>query len=223
MKNLRYLLIVAYIFVSIGISPQVESEEEKLIGKPVEFTDGALWIYVDFKDLRNHCWPGRMGDYNDILVTYTSKESPHSGETCIKVTYKAESSSNYGWGGVCWHTTSPRGWYDPKHPHPEGYDLRGAKTLKFWARGEKGGERINECKVGLNKWKVGTMQIEWDSDSVNIGPIDLTSTWQEYEINLEGRDLTSIDGGFILIVDRVSNPNGCVFYLDDIMYMADEE
>jgi len=57
-----------------------------------------------------------------------------------------------------------------------------------------------------------------DSDSISIGPIELTAEWEKYEINLQGRDLTHIIGGFGWSTNISSNPQGCTLYLDDIYY-----
>ena len=57
-----------------------------------------------------------------------------------------------------------------------------------------------------------------DSDSAGIGPVVLTTEWQQFTIDLQGKDLSSIIGGFCWASNIDVNPDGMVFYLDDIQY-----
>jgi len=165
-------------------------------------------VYTDKNARGNHYSPsGWMGDYSDIAFTDAWKESPHSGMSCIKVTYKPNASQGARWTGMYWQNP-PNNWGEKKG----GYDLTGAKKLTFWARGEKGGERIEEVKIG------GLSGTYPDSDIAAAGPIILTKDWQEYSINLDGKDLSYISGGFVWASNLDVNPNGCTFYLDDIRY-----
>ena len=51
-----------------------------------------------------------------------------------------------------------------------------------------------------------------------IGPVVLTTDWQQFTIDLEGKDLSSISGGFCWATNLDVNPDGATFYLDDIRY-----
>ena len=58
-----------------------------------------------------------------------------------------------------------------------------------------------------------------DSDSASIGPIKLTTEWKKYEIDLRGKDLSYVIGGFCWATNiDVNDPEGIVFYLDEIRY-----
>ena len=46
----------------------------------------------------------------------------------------------------------------------------------------------------------------------------LTQEWKQYEIDLSGKDLSYISGGFCWATNLDVNPDGVVFYLDDIKY-----
>jgi len=93
-----------------------------------------------------------------------------------------------------------------------GYDLTGATKLTFWVRGENGGERIEEFKIG------GITGLYPDSDIAGIGPVMLTQEWKQYEIDLRGKDLSYISGGFAWSTNLDVNLNGVTFYLDDVRY-----
>jgi len=165
-------------------------------------------VYIDKNARGNHfAASGWMGDYSDVAFSDAWKENPHSGMSCIKITYRSNVSQGARWAGMYWQNP-PNNWGEKKG----GYDLTGAKRLTFWARGEKGGERIEEVKIG------GLTGSYSDTDTVGIGPIILTREWQEYTINLEGRDLSYISGGFCWGTNLDVNPDGAVFYFDDIRY-----
>lgn len=165
-------------------------------------------VYTEKNAKTNHYIPsGWMGDYSDITYNDNCKESPHLGATCIKIIYRPDVTQGARWAGIYWQNP-PNNWGEKKG----GYDLTGASKLTFWAKGEKGGERIEEFKIGGIS---GTYQ---DSDTAGIGPVVLTKDWKRHEIDLQGKDLSYISGGFCWATNLDVNPEGCTFYLDDIRY-----
>ena len=165
-------------------------------------------VYTDGSAPDNHYVPsGWMGDYGDLKVDDKFMTNPHSGTTCVKIVYNGKAAQGARWAGVFWQNP-PNNW----GTRPGGYDLTGAKKVSFWAKGEKGGERIEEFKIG------GVTGEYADSDVAGIGPVILTTEWQEFTIDLEGKDLSSISGGFCWSTNLDVNPQGCTFYLDDIKY-----
>src|SRR5262245_51179250 len=82
---------------------------------------------------------GWMGNIEAIAVDPACNGKPNNGKTCMKVTYKADDQ----FGGVIWQDP-PNDWGD----QDGGHDLTGAKKLVFWARGDKGGEKV-EFKFGV--------------------------------------------------------------------------
>jgi len=165
-------------------------------------------VYTDESAPDNHYFAsGWMGDFADMEFDASCMESPHGGSTCIRINYSNDASQGAGWAGIYWQNPA-NNWGN----RPGGYDLSGAKQLSFWARGENGGERVEEFKIG------GITGEYFDSDVAGIGPVVLTKEWKQYVIDLEGRDLSSIIGGFAWAANLDHNPNGMVFYLDDIRY-----
>ena len=165
-------------------------------------------VYTDARSPDNHyIASGYMGDYSDAKIDNASFENPHSGTTCIKVTYSNAASQGARWAGMYWQSPA-NNWGDKKG----GFDLTGATKLTLWARGAKGGERIEEFKIG------GITGLYPDSDIAGIGPVLLTEDWQKYEIDLSGKDLSYISGGFCWGTNLDVNPDGATFYLDDIKY-----
>jgi len=174
-------------------------------------TPMPFYVYADTRSLDNHFIPsGWMPNTasQDIKMDTTSKEKPQSGDTCIRVEYKNASGTR--WAGIYWQQPANNWGNVPK----AGYNLTGATKLTFWARGEKGGETVNEFKMG------GISSGEFvDSDTAGIGPVRLTTEWTKYEIDLTGKDLSYIIGGFCLSTNiDVNDPEGVVFYVDEIKY-----
>ncbi|MBU2541817.1 MAG: hypothetical protein KJ593_07960 [Candidatus Omnitrophica bacterium] len=167
-----------------------------------------FYVYTDRMSLKNHFTPsGWMGDYGDISIDQASADNPTSGESCVKIVYSGNMSNGARWAGVYWQSP-PNNWGNVDG----GYDLSKASKLSFWARGEKGGERIEEFKIG------GLMGKYSDSDSAGIGPVILTDKWKQYVIDLKGKDLSYISGGFTWSTNVDVNPEGVVFYIDEIRY-----
>lgn len=175
---------------------------------------GILWaaatfnVYTDKGARTNHFAPsGWMGDYGDIKLDDNSKIEPAEGQTCIKIAYSAKAAQGANWSGIYWQVP-PNNWGDK----PGGYDLSNMTRLTFWARGEKGNEKIAEFKVGGITGEYG------DSDSASIGPVVLSKEWKKYTVDLKGKNLSHVVGGFCWAASRDDNPDGFTFYLDEIRY-----
>jgi len=189
--------------------------ENTLSSSYSDFQSNNIQQFVVYKDKNhkdNHYIPsGWMGDYGDVQMDDQSAENPHSGKHSLKFTYTAKQTQNQGWAGIYWQNP-PNNWGSKKG----GFNLTGMTKLVFWARGEKGGEIIQKFVVG------GIKGAYPDSCAVEMGPVTLTNEWKEYSINLAGKDLSYINGGFAWTTSAELNPDGCVFYIDDIFYVADE-
>jgi len=192
--------------------PQGSVNTNTAMSQPVETKDEAsfkpFYIYKNKGSVENHFIPsGWMGETGDITFNDAETQNPQSGSSCIKVTYSPKGSGGARWAGLYWQNPA-NNWGTKKG----GYDLSGATRLKFWARGENGGERIKEFKVG------GLTGEYPDSDTATIEDVILTKEWKEYTIDLRGKDLSYISGGFCWSTSLDVNPNGVTFYLDDIVY-----
>lgn len=196
-------LLVSVLFVVPFLSCALAQEETES-GK-------TFSVYSDKQSPDNHYVPsGWMGDVGDIKLNDQSMDNPHSGTTCLQFTYSGKKSQGQGWAGVFWQNPA-NNWGSKKG----GFDLTGMTKLTFWARGEKGGEVIQKFVVGGIKGNYP------DSANIEMGPVELTDTWQEYSINLAGKDLSYISGGFGWVTTSDLNPEGANFYIDDIKFEAD--
>ena len=187
--------------VKFEMDPTLKPEGKKQQSMP-------FYVYADRSSASNHYIPsGWMGDYGDLKYEGGSKEDPYLGDTCIKITYNNKATQGARWAGMFWQNPA-NNWGNADG----GYDLAKATKLTFWARGAKGGERIEEFKVG------GIMGEFSDSDSSAIGPVILNKEWTQYTIDLKGKDMSYIIGGFCWSANIDNNPDGAVFYLDEIKF-----
>jgi hypothetical protein len=187
--------------IKFEVDPALKAEGRKQEAMP-------FYIYADRSSVNNHFIPsGYMGDYGDIKYDGASKEDPYLGDTCIKITYSAKATQGARWAGVYWQYP-PNNWGTVD----KGFDLSRAQKLTFWARGAKGAERVEEFKVG------GLMGEFSDSDTAGIGPVILTKEWKQYAIDLKGKDMSYIIGGFAWATNADVNPDGATVYLDEIKF-----
>src|ERR1035438_9093943 len=166
----------------------------------------VFYVYSDKGARVNHFIPsGWMGDYGDVKIDDSNTTDPADGKTCIKITYTAKATQGANWAGVFWQHPA-NNWGDK----PGGFDLSSMKRLTFWARGNEGGEKIAEFKMG------GITGEHGDSDSASIGPGTLTKDWKKSTIGLADKNLSHIIGGFAWSASRDDNPNGFVIFIDEI-------
>lgn len=145
---------------------------------------------------------GYMGNSKAIKMNPDFATNPHSGKTCLQAMYTAGDS----WGGVVWQNPD-NNWGEK----PGGWNLTGAKTLTFWARGDKGGE-----KVAFSFGLIGKDKPYSDTASGKLDGVVLSKDWTKYTIDLSGKDMSRIETGFCWVV--AGTGSGEVFYLDDIRY-----
>jgi hypothetical protein len=160
-----------------------------------------LVVYADGQKQIPYVASGWMGNTQAISMDEGCTDKPHSGKTCIKVTYGDAS----GWGGVVWQNPA-NDW----GVRPGGFDLIGAEELSFWARGQSGGEKV--------KFGYGVLGIEkkYHDSSTSEMEVTLTSQWKQYKIDLDEKDLGRIKSGFFWSLSGQGKP--VTFYLDDIIY-----
>ncbi len=148
---------------------------------------------------------GYMGQVLALKVEENCRENPHRGETCMKISYL----DHYGWAGIFWQNP-PNDWGEKTG----GANLSKADTLVFWARGEKGGEKVSFWMGGLKGKKFS------DTASAKLGEVVLKKEWTRYRIALDGQDLSCIKSGFGFNLANEGDP--FTFYLDDISYVTEE-
>lgn len=146
---------------------------------------------------------GWMGNTKQMKLDEACETQPHQGKTCLKFQYLA----NEGWGGIVWQSP-PHDWGDKAG----GWNLKSAKRVRFWARGDQGGE-VASFQMGLlrdgKKFP--------DSGHAELKDVKLTTEWQSFEMDLKGQSLQRIKTGFAVTVASSGKPLS--IYLDDIEYI----
>lgn len=191
---------LAFVLISVGVGLQPLRAEDAPAPKGVKLP----FIVFDEKGGTNNHYvaSGWMGNTKGIKMDDACPTNPHGGNNCLRVEY----SESGEWAGVVWQDPA-NDWGD----QPGGWNLTGAKKLKFWARGEKGGETVT-FKFGV----LGADKKNSDSATGESGAVKLTKEWKEYSIDLEGKDLTRIKTGFVWTLPGQGAP--VVFFLDDIRF-----
>src|SRR5512135_571776 len=177
MKKLFGIMVACAV---VGACVRPLYADEAPAKQPAASESKVFSVYSDTKSPDNHYIPsGWMGDFGDLSMDDKYMGEAHAGSTCIKFVYTAKKTQNQGWAGIFWQNPA-NNWGSKKG----GFDLTGFNKLTFWAKGAKGGEVIDKISVGGIK---GTYP---DTTEVSIGPVELTSQWQQYTINLTGKDLS---------------------------------
>jgi len=187
---------------------QVIQEIEEAIA-PAKNAFNPLIVYDNKGTRDNHFVPsGFMPNGNCIVFNDRWTVDCQSGSSCMKIEYDIQCSKNdQKWAGIYWLNPA-NNWGQRKG----GFNLTGAQKLTFWAKGEIGGEQIQEFTIG------GITGNYPDTDIAVLGPVILTPEWKKYTVDLRGKDLTYISGGFSWTSSVEVNPDSCTFFLDNIRF-----
>ena len=188
----------------------------------------AFDVYTDANAPGNHfAARGRMASADGYEAVSIMDEacttSPHSGLTCIKAGFGSQGKNWGGWyfmnGVLEGSDREPSvNWGD--HPNA-GVDLRGAHQLTFWARGASGGEQVEFFAFNVGRSESGAAEQPYPDSATKAttGYVTLTSAWKQYTINVQGKDLAYVLGGFGWVSNSAKNGGrNITFYLDDISY-----
>lgn len=184
-------------------------------------------VYDDVSSAGNHFYAlAKIPDGNaPVKVNGSSTNSPHTGATAIRCELLTGGPS---FGGIYFQNgILPAG---AQSPQPNfgtvpnaGINLTGASALTFWARGEHGGEKIEFFMGGVGRDPATGNPTAPYPDSTPRRPVGgtlfhLTTSWQQFTIDLTALNLSYVLGGFAWVASINNNSSGAVFYLDDIQY-----
>jgi len=188
------------LFAVTSVSAKV-GNKKKVVGTRVTVFPFVLYDECDSEGTIPYCASGWMGYAAGIERDECWEEDPHEGATCIKI----HCARSRKWYGIVWQDP-PDDWGDL----PGGWDLRKARKLTFWAKGAKGGERI-EFGFGV----IGKKKQFSDSMKGKTKVFELTPEWQQYKI-YAGGDRRCIKTGFMW--SARGQELDFTFYMDNIQY-----
>jgi hypothetical protein len=169
-----------------------------------------------------------------VTMDTSSTTNPHSGATAMRCELLTNGNINWGgfylMNGLLVSNAAVPYFGDAVVPgtstvltNSSGVDLSGAATLTFWLRGEQGNEQVEVFMGGVGRDAATGLATNPFPDSTPRHPKEgtifkATKYWTKHTISLAGLNLTNIMGGLGWVADLAHNPNGAVFYLDDIQY-----
>jgi hypothetical protein len=189
--------------------------------------DRTLYVYEDFASGANYytqkAWMG--SSYNNVPAMDEAAEgySGISGIACeIDLT-------KHNWGGYMFvNGVLSEGQNEPIADfgeHEAGLDLTGATKLTFYAKGERGGERVEFFMGGLGLDGFNVAPYADSAGQISLGYVNLSSEWQRFEISLGDADFSHIGCGFGWVTNDQNNigASSVRFYLDEIRYEFAED
>ena len=193
-------------------------------------SDGELYIYKNFASSVNHYTQkakifGQFGvNVHDLNENWTQDAVSGSAIRCEQDTVLGD------WGGWMFlNGRLPEGETVPLlndgQTADQGLDLSNAEELRFYAKGEQGGEKVEffTAGFGYDQWNNTTVPYPDSAKKHSLGFITLTKEWKEYVIGLRNIDMSYISCGFgfVLSGDR-SGTGTSVFYLDEVRFIGGE-
>jgi hypothetical protein len=173
------------------------------------------FVYRDSDSKENHGhWTNVMQGDLLLALGLADKVDPAFGETCVKATIKFQAPNWCGVAVAC----EPDYWGEKSSD--TAFNLKKAKKLIFYARGEKGGESI-QVKVAI----AGDKPF---GDSAKVAPatpwLTLKKNWQRYELTIDPMrtNLERVVTPFCFVTDKAHNRGEEIsFYLDHIYYIME--
>ena len=185
----------------------------------------SVYVYKDFSDSENHFTQRALmcgkNASNVRAMNDNWQNDPHSGDSCIRCEIVTAEEDWGGWLFVNGYI--PEGSAEPQLNQADapnqGMNLQGASELRFWARGEQGGEMVQFLMGG---YRVGAGSPYPDScETQRTEYISLSTEWTEYTIDLSKADTSYLICGFGFAMNGSdSGAADNVFYLDDIRYVG---
>ena len=156
----------------------------------------TLDVYTDANSGGNHFLvKAKMGATSGgVAMDEFFDHDCHSGSTCIQCSFRTTGGEHYvPWGGYYFlngvsHGRSHRPKVNWGTFARAGLDLRGATNISFWARGERGGERVKFFALGVG-WDFERASPEFavqfpDSAYKVSRVVSLTTSWKQFRLSV---------------------------------------
>lgn len=219
-------------FQGTTISQQSVDSSLEYLRSVMDEYHNRFHVYDDVSSAGNHfhAFAKIPNDTPALGVNGSSANNPQSGATAIRFELRNTPETNFA-GFYLLNGILPPGETKPQLNFGSipnaGIDLSGATALIFWARGERGGEKVDFFMGGVG-WNPDTgmkEQLFADSTPTVKTSETLSSEWRQFRIDLTSKNLSYVLGGFGWVASvrgnpdtSRNNPDGVVFYVDDIQY-----
>ncbi|OGF58663.1 MAG: hypothetical protein A2Y62_03925 [Candidatus Fischerbacteria bacterium RBG_13_37_8] len=185
-------------------------------------------VYTDANAAGNHFvargkffGPGGEDDVPDMDEAYVEVQQ-YEGVNCIKASFLSMPYPYNNWGG--WYFMNGVLQGDETQPSPNwgdypdaGINLQRATRITFWAKGAQGGEQVEFFAFGVGKNP--PMPYPDSANKLTLGYLTLKPDWTQYTIDLTGKDISYVLGGFGWATNAFKNSfSDITFYLDDIKF-----
>jgi hypothetical protein len=171
-------------------------------------------VYADAADRLTHFIPsGFIGDSADLRVNLADSNNPRVGASSMRIEYTPRGGQRFA--GI--YFQCPENNFGTVAG--AGFNLTQARRLTFWARASAPGKA--EFKVGGIGRGNPPAPFPDSFGPVETSPIvvDLGTDWRQFTIDLTGRDLSRVIGGFLFVTNSTSqNSNGLTLFLDEIVF-----
>ena len=163
-------------------------------------------IYVDDGDVRNHFIPsGYFGDIDDVTLNAADNTNPRTGATAIRIDYRSRGPQRFA--GIFWQCPA-NNWGDVPGA---GFNLTRARQVQFWARASSNGAKAEFKVGGVGRGSPpAPFPDSFDATPTTPDIIELGTDWRQFTIDLTGRDLARVIGGFMVVTSVPQNP--CLLY-----------
>ena len=151
---------------------------------------------------------GRMGDVNDISVIPPGGRGDHAGPTSVQIDYRPQPSGGVGWAGI--YFLYP----DGNWGQLPGRNLTGATRLTFWACAD----HVTRAEFFVGGLRDPHLPHADSLQKTSTGVVAVTPTWQHYEIDLTGKDVSSVIAGFGMAMGRDQDQEPRSLFLNDIAF-----
>ena len=155
-------------------------------------------------------WMGD-GEYGDKFLSLESASSEDNSKVPLALQMLYRKGGPQKWAGIYWQNKA-NNWGDRP-----GDDLSSFQCLSLRAKGKSGGEVV-EFKAG------GIEAIDrdfHDSFEVSTGRVRLLDEWQTFVVDVSNADLSSVIGGFAVILTVQSGFDEIGVVFDDVIYTDD--
>ena len=200
------------VLIAIAWAAQLRAQDGN--SKPLEDEIGSRYYIWQNEEVPGIFVPsGWMPDGEGLSQATSEKESPHSGPHCVRLYCQL---TRKPWVGIYFLLA---GEWEPQEPFNLFDALEAEKgdaiKCRFWARSAD--EAVVQFKIGgVTKGKIKDSLIfpvatKW----IKLGP-----EWKMYEVDITGKDVRSLVGGFMWVCDRQHNKaRDLSFDLDDIYFV----